>query len=231
MSFFTVAPAYRGQGLGRAIWVECLQQAKDNGYDGAIHYCVDGNASNAITVGAAKSAGLEARRVFTAGFLMRSLRPGSDEQPEPEAIDAGLFRSAAECLNPGVTLTRLWSEAEAQWHLRNTGRLSIADQTGGVLTGVVQRAADAAHTPCFFLEDVLWDRLTPEARGTLLQRLLRRASRVASIAVAPALGYADVSPFLAAGFRRSPRLLHAYLTLWRAPPDSSEFSGLYLDIV
>ena len=235
MSFFTVAPAHRGQGYGRSIWVECLRQAKNVGYDGVIHYCVEGNPSNQITTAAAKSAGFEARRVFTVKFLMRMLRPATDEpaQPTPaEAlVDTCLFLKASEGLNLEVPLVRQWSEAEANWHLSSAGRLCFSDPTGGVLSGIVQRSADAAHNPCLSIEDVLWGRLTSEARGMLLDCLMRRASQVASFAVVPMLGYADLSPFLAAGFRRSPRLIHAYLTLWDTSANFRDFSGMYLDIL
>jgi GNAT superfamily N-acetyltransferase len=235
MSFFTVAPAYRGQGYGRSIWVECLRQAKCVGYDGVIHYCVEGNPSNQITTAAAESAGFAARRVFTVKFLMGMLRPATDEPAEPSPaevlVDTCCFLKASEGLNADVPLVRQWSEAEANWHLTSPGRLCYSDPAGGVVSGIVQRSADSAHTPCLSIEDVLWDRLTAEARRMLLDRLMRRASRIASVAVVPMLGYADLSPFLAAGFRRSPRLIHAYLTLWDTSADFRDFSGMYLDIL
>jgi GNAT superfamily N-acetyltransferase len=231
MSFFTVAPAYRGHGYGSAIWADCLRQAKSAGYDGALHYCVDGNSSNAITVAAAKSAGFEARHVFTVRYVMRLLRPGTGQGPESDTINTSLFLNAAESLGAAVPLTRLWSAAEAEWQMRSPGRLCSADAKGGVLTGYVLNVLDTAHTPCFFVDDILWGQLTPEDRKALVDRLLGRASKVASLAVLPMLEYADLSPFLAAGFRRSPRLLHAYLTLWHAPPDLPELRGMYVDVL
>ena len=75
VSFFTVAPEYQGRGYGRTVFQECLQQAKSAGYDGVIHYCVDGNPSNTIMASAAKSAGFETLHVFTVKYLMRRLRP------------------------------------------------------------------------------------------------------------------------------------------------------------
>jgi hypothetical protein len=215
--------------------VECLRQAKSVGYDGIIHYSVEGNPSNQITKAAAESAGFEARRVFTIKFLMRMLRPATHEPVEPTPsevlVDTCSFLKASEGLDAEVPLVRQWSEAEANWHLTSAGRLCDSDPAGGVVSGIVQRSADSAHTPCLSIEDVLWDRLTSEARGILLDRLMRRAPQVASFAVVPMLGYADLSPFLTAGFRRSPRLIHAYLTLWDTSANSRDFSGMYLDIL
>jgi GNAT superfamily N-acetyltransferase len=230
MSFFTVAPAYRGQGYGRAVWANCLRMAKSAGYDGVLHYCVDGNPSNAVTVAAAESEGFKAHRVFTIKYLMRLLRPSGAPASDPEELDAQLLLNAAESLAP-PPLSRVWSTAEAEWQMSSYGRLFSADVNGGALTGYVLNLLDAGHTPCFFIEDVLWHRLAPEARPVLLDRFLGRASQIASLAVLPMLEYSDLSPFRAAGFRRSPRLLHAYLTLWHAQPDLQEFQSMYMDIL
>lgn len=230
MSFFTVAPAYRGQGYGRAVWANCLRMAKSAGYDGVLHYCVDGNPSNAITVAAAESAGFKANRVFTVKYLMRLLRPAAAPTSDPDELDPQLLLNAAESLAPSP-LSRVWSAAEAEWQMSSYGRLFSADVNGGALTGYVLNLLDAGHTPCFFIEDVLWHRLAPEARPALLDRFLGRVSQIASLAVLPMLEYADLSPFRAAGFRRSPRLLHAYLTLWHEQPELQEFQSIYIDIL
>ena len=150
---------------------------------------------------------------------------------EPDAADTGLFLQAAESLGAELPLIRLWGASEASWQMQSIGRLFSADERGAVLTGSVLNVADTNHMPCFFFEDILWDRLPPDARAALLARLLARASRVATLAVVPILEYADLSPFLAAGFRRSMRLLHAYLTLWNAPPNLEQFTGMYLDVL
>jgi GNAT superfamily N-acetyltransferase len=229
MSFFTVAPAYRGRGYGRAVCANCLRQAKSAGYDGVLHYCAEGNSSNAVTLAAAKSAGFEARRVFTVKYLLRLLRPSGGPASEQE-VDPHLFLNAVESLAP-APLSRVWSAAEAEWQMSSPGRLFSSDANGGVLTGCIINVRDAAHTPCLFVEDVLWGNLTPDARSALLDRLLARASRTATLAALPILEYADVSPFREAGFRRSPRLLHAYLTLWHAQPDLQEFRSMYIDVL
>jgi GNAT superfamily N-acetyltransferase len=234
MSFFTVAPGYQGQGYGRRIWAECLAQAKNAGYHGILHYCVDGNPSNAITMAGARAAGFEAQHVFTVRHMMRLLRPAADPQPEVEAVDPTLFQAAAESL-VGLPLARLWSATEAQYQMqRPPGRVCCADTAGGVLTGYVLHAADETHRPSLFIEDILWGRLEPESRGGLLSRFMSHASKIASLVIVPLLEYADMSPFIAAGFRRSPRLLHAYLTLLEESPSPGalgEFSGMYVDVL
>jgi GNAT superfamily N-acetyltransferase len=235
MSFFTVDPAYRGQGLGGAVWADCLRQAKCAGYDGVLHYCVEGNASNAITVSAARSAGFAVDRAFTIRYLMRLLRQNADQPPQPpgpaQAADTALFLQAAESLASALPLSRRWSADEAAWQMRRSGGLFATDERAGMLSGYVLNIADAARTPCLFIEDILWSRVMPEARGPLLQRFLTVASGVAKLAVVPVLEYTDYSVFKAAGFRRSPRTLHAYLTRWDSSPELREFPGMYMDVL
>jgi GNAT superfamily N-acetyltransferase len=229
MTFFTVDPAARGRGYGRIIWANCLRQAKAAGYDGAIHYCVEGNPSNAITIAGARAAGFEARRVFTVSYWMRLLRPLATPSADDAPSDPALLLDAAAALAP-APLTRLWTPAEAEWQMTAPGRLCAAAD-GGVLTGYVLHTLDAARTACCFVDDVLWDRVPPDARPALLDRFLATASRRAGLAVLPLLGYADLAPFRAAGFRRSPRLLHAYLTLWDSLPAPEPFPGMYLEVL
>src|SRR6185369_5286549 len=57
MTFFTVAPDFKGQGLGKRIWTECVNMARAAGYDGVLHYCVVGNKSNEVTQAATNDAG------------------------------------------------------------------------------------------------------------------------------------------------------------------------------
>jgi len=44
------------------------------------------------------------------------------------------------------------------------------------------------------------------------------------------LGYADMEPFNAARFRRSPRVLQAYLTVFKGDPPPEAVSAMYLDV-
>jgi GNAT superfamily N-acetyltransferase len=231
MTFFTVAPGYKGKGFGQAIWAECLKEARQAGYDGALHYCVDGDASNSITVRSASSAGFEARRVFTVGFMMRPLQSGGEHLHEGTPASVEVFLNAASSLHAEVPVQRIWSAAEAHWQLHRPGAVCATDPNGGVLTGYVIHGSDAVRTSYFIVEDILWDRLSPKQRSEMLTEVTQRAAGTASVAVLPILKYADLSPFAAAGFRRVPRLVHTYLTLWTGALDGAEFPGLYVDVL
>jgi GNAT superfamily N-acetyltransferase len=229
MTFFTVAPAHKGRGLGGAIWAECLRQAKTLGYHGALHYCGDRNPSNAVTLAGAESAGFKAHRIFTIRYMLKMLTPAARLAESPRVSD-DLFLAAAESLRVPVPLRRVWTAAEVEWLHARPGSIVSAHPGGGVLGGYAIHSADAAHTRCFFIEDILWDNLDAGERHFLLLDFLQRAAQHASVAVLPVLGYADLSPFLANRFRRSPRSLHAYLTLFTGTSVDAEFPGLYADV-
>ncbi len=57
------------------------------------------------------------------------------------------------------------------------------------------------------------------------------AAAGARIAIVPALGYAEMEPFLATGFRPSQRVVHAYLTIWSEPMPKEPVAAYYLDIL
>lgn len=99
LSFFTVAAGMKGMGYGKTVWAERLRRACEAGYDGAVHYCVDGNRSNQVTVAAARSIGFETKLVMTLGYLIRFLRLAPDAVPAPlEASFLQAFPSYAEGL-------------------------------------------------------------------------------------------------------------------------------------
>jgi GNAT superfamily N-acetyltransferase len=231
MTLFTVAPGYKGKGIGKAIWAECLKEARKAGYDGALHFCVDGEPSNSITLRAAYSAGFEARRVFTVGFMMRPLQSGAEHLHEYTPASEEVFLNAASSLHAEVPVQRIWSAAEAHWQLHRPGAVCATNPKGGVLTGYVVRGSDAARSSYFFIEDILWDRLSSKDRTEMVTEITHRAAETASIAVLPILKYTDLSPFAAAGFRRVPRLVHTYLTLWTGALDGAELPGLYIDVL
>jgi hypothetical protein len=231
MTLFTVASGYKGKGLGHAIWAECLKEAREAGYDGALHYCVDGNPSNLITVRSACSAGFEARHVFTVGFMMRALHAAAEQTHDGAPTSVQDFLNAASSLNAEVPVQRTWNAAEAHWQLHRPGVVCATGPNGGVLTGYVIHGSDQARTLYFVVEDILWDRLSPNQQTELLRETMHRAAGTATMAVLPILKYADLSPFVAAGFRRVPRLLHTYLTLWTGSLEEAELPGLYVDVL
>jgi hypothetical protein len=50
------------------------------------------------------------------------------------------------------------------------------------------------------------------------------------MAIVPCLGYADMEPFSASRFRRSSRVLQAYLTVFKGEPMPEAVSRMYLDV-
>jgi hypothetical protein len=100
-----------------------------------------------------------------------------------------------------------------------------------MLVGYIMPVANATRTKCLLVEDVLWGDLEPRERGSLVTTLLDQAALAgAQVAVAPLLGYADLEPFHAAGFRPSQRVLHAYVTVWNGEPCTEALSSMYLDV-
>ena len=232
MTFFTVAPELKGKGVGTSLWAECLRKAQSAGFGGALHYCVDGSISNQATLAGARSAGFEAKRIFTVPYLARILKPLAEfEEPTeiPEAahlflVDAGR-RIAAD-----LPIARLWSSEEAEWQLKRRHDRCVAwNPNGGLLSGCYMRVADAEQTPCLFVDEIHWGELEAESRKALLGQFLRAASQQARLAVVPLLGYADTKPLQEAGFRRSMRKLHAYLTCWQGSAPTV-VNALYADV-
>jgi hypothetical protein len=198
---------------------------------------VDGHKSNAVTAAGARAAGLEARRFFTVNYLMRFLQPVErlDRQTGAPADLIDEFMRLAAPVADRALLARLWSREEAEWQcLRRHGAVCSVSERGsrrGLLTGYVMQVADQAGSRCLLVEDILWGTLEPGERVELLGVFLNRAAAEAQLVIVPLLGYADMEPFLALGFRRSTRALHAYLIVWSGPSVPREISAVYLDVV
>ena len=232
ITWFTVHSEWKGRGLGRRVFADCVRQAKLDGYDGTLHYCVHGNHSNHVTVAGVRDAGFQAIRVRDIPFLMRIVRtPRGMEEPSMATPEDFLRAAEATCFD--VPMVRTWTALEAEWECRTRPRavaVSCKEDGGiGVLAGYVMNVADAARTPCAFIDDVLWGNLGGEAQDRLVASFLNAASRHARITVLPLLGYADLTPFERAGFRQSHRLLYAYLTLWE-PWTNGTLPGMYVDV-
>lgn len=237
LTFFTVAPAAKGRGLGKAIWAECLERARAGGYDGAIHYCVDGNKSNFVTVAAARSLGHTCERVFTVSYLMRLLRPsefagGADREFTAGAEAETLFQQLAAELSSKTAFCRLWNPEEIHWNCATRyGAVTQVDPSGrGLITAYVLQTAGAHPTRCLFIEDLLWQHLAEFERAELLKALLDRAAGIAEVAVVPVWGYTPTETFVKAAFRRSTRALHAYLTLWNNQDLGGPPLPMYIDV-
>ncbi|MGA8029515.1 MAG: GNAT family N-acetyltransferase [Bryobacteraceae bacterium] len=233
LTFFTVAPEAKGRGLGKAVWAECLERARAGGYDGAIHYCVDGNKSNFVTVAAARSMGLTCERVFTVKYLMRPLEP---RKVESESAGAGsaekLFRELAAELPSKARFRRSWNEDEIHWNCSERyGAVTEVHTSGrGLLTGYLLDTVGNPSVGCLLIEDLLWDGLAPKEQSDLLTQMLDHASVNAQIAVAPLWGYSGAETLVKAGFRRSTRAMHVYLTVWNDMDLSYPPLPMYIDV-
>jgi ribosomal protein S18 acetylase RimI-like enzyme len=232
ISFFTVAPDWKGQGIGAELWAECLRQGDEAGYGGALHFAVEGNVSNHVTRAGARRAGMVVSQVATVRYLMRLLAPSTTSVRGPPVLDD--FLAAAGGVRTDLWLARRWSRDEAEWQCRRrVDPVCVTRRVGdaaGALAGYRMRLLDGRDTRCVFVDDVLWDDLAPADRTKLLADFLAAASVGASIAVVPVLGYADVGAFQASGFRRSPRVLNAYLTAHTLPPTGDDASAMYIDV-
>jgi hypothetical protein len=80
------------------------------------------------------------------------------------------------------------------------------------------------------MEDLLWGNLDTAERATLLRRFLEATAAYGCQSVScPVLGYSSTETLTAAGFRRSKRILHTYLTLWNGQ-DPVPLSSIYVDV-
>ena len=236
MTCLTVAPQWKGHGLGVAVWAACLRQAHALGYDGAIHYCAENSVSNHATTAGARLAGWEALPLPPVQFVRRLLKPGTAiDAREPSVND---FMSAAATVGPQTPLCRLWSTSEAQWQLHQrsgAAAVTVRSESGpGAITGHVIRLLDTQGTRCLMVDDILWSSLPAAEQAELLARFLSVAATLADIIVAASdLNYSDITMLQNAGFRKSPRVLNAYLTLWNGTPkvDVASLSSMYIDVL
>jgi hypothetical protein len=186
-----------------------------------------------VTTEAAREAGLEAKRILTVKYLMRSLSgaPSRDEYSQPPSIED--FAAASAAVSP-VALERTWTAAEIEWQCRGrVDPICVTHRTTksfGILGGYRMRSLDAPQTPFAVIDDVLWHDLRGPERVELVHVFLRCVASRAQVVVVPLLGYADPSPFLEAGFRRSTRVLHGYLTIWNGDADLV-VQGMYMDVL
>jgi hypothetical protein len=165
---------------------------------------------------------------------MRLLRKSPEPKGGEAQLDLKSFRNAADCILDRAPLARTWSLAEARWQcLDRSNPIFITtghERLFGALTGYRMQAADKGGTRCVFLDDVLWEHLDQQRRRDLVKRFVALCSRSAQVLVVPLLRYFSAEPFLEAGFRRSTRVLNAYLGLW----DSAalpEMPAIYMDVI
>ena len=105
-----------------------------------------------------------------------------------------------------------------------------AEGRRGILNGYAIEVSGAAPMLTVILDNILWGKLMPDECVQLAKAFVDNAAKAgARMITTPVLGYADMQPLAAAGFRKTRRLLHAYLTAWTfAPP--TPITSMYLDV-
>ena len=235
-SFLSVSSEYKKRGYGVVLWGELVKRAQAAGFDGMVNYCVDGEPMNGMILGCCRAMKLPTERIFSVGYQMRILQSKMVSQLELkiESNDVEVLLRTAGSIAEHAPLARIWSEKEAEWQCRRYGAVVARHASGprqGVLTGHVVEIANSRRTKCLIIEDVLWGTLEQPERLALVRKLLDQVVEVgAQMAIVPNLGYADMGPFGAARFRRSPRVLQAYLTVFKGDPPPEVVSSMYLDV-
>jgi hypothetical protein len=189
-----------------------------------------------MILGCCRAMKLPTERIFSVLYQMRLLHPKPASQLEfkLESECVGALLQAGAVVADHAPLARIWSEKEAEWQCRRHGGVVARHGSGtrqAVLTGYVMEIANSQRTKCLIIEDVLWGTLEQQERLVLVRKLLDQAAAAgAQMAIVPSLGYADMEPFSAARFRRTPRVLQAYLTVFKGDPPPEAVSAMYLDV-
>ncbi len=235
-TFVTVAAAHKASGCGTAVWSELMRRSAAAGYDGVVTYCAAGQTMQRIVERCCRVLEFPHVPLKSFSYLVRAMPASADAAPDVGTHPAAraLVEAGAEYRRaPGQdteSLHRVWSVPEAEWQLSRLGAVAVTGG-GAVLSGTVSAVDDAVRTRCLIVGDILWGQLEGAARHILLAQLLDRAAgEGASYAVVPLLGYADLRPFLAAGFLPAPNTMHANLTLW-SDPRAHPPESFYLDVI
>ena len=236
-TFLTSAPEFKGTTIGPAMWTEFLKRARAAGYDGAINFCAEGSPSNGVVTACGRRLGLSTQKVFTISYLLRLLRPvAAAPADQPQDSDVHLFVELTRERPSRAALARLWTHEEAEWQChKREGAICVslrASGRRGLLTGSTVEVLGTPPVRTLLLEDLLWDDLDADERVHLLDRTLAvAAGQGVQIASVPLMGYADVTPLLTRGFRKSRRLMHTYLTVWNGPEPATPLPNLYMDVL
>jgi len=235
VSFLSVAPEHKRSGYGPVLWGELLKRARKMEYDAALDFTVEGDGWSSQIVPVARVLRQTTARVFSVSFMARVLK-GDEAPPEARAgqcdMPAMLCEAAAR-ISAEVPMVRCWSRPEAEWQCRRHGALNTmmcVEERHGILNGYAICAAGPTPMPIAMLDNILWGELAPAECVALAKAFVGNAARAgARMVVTPVLNYADMQPLAAAGFRKTRRLLHAYLTPWTFPAPAS-LPSLYIDV-
>jgi len=237
VSFLSVAPEDKRLGFGALIWGELIKRARGLGYDGTINFCVEGDDMNRQMLALARAFRQPTARIFGIHYMARFLRGDetADVGEDPACDVVSILLEKSRALAAAVPLTRSWSPEEAGWQcLRRQGALTVglcAETRRGMLSGYAIETSGATPMLCVLLDDIVWGDLASAEREQLAKLFLHRSAQAgAKMVITPVLGYADTQPLASAGFRKTRRLLHPYLTLWNAVPGSESISAMYMDV-
>lgn len=234
-TFLTAAAEHKQKGYGILAWSELVRRAREAGLDGVVNYCVEGEPMERMIVGACRRVRIPVVRAYSIQYASKLLlgRPGPIVDEDGQATADAFLRAAAPIAD-SVPLARLWTAEEARWQCTRAGAVVARrgeDGRAGLVTGYVVELADRRRTACVFVDDVLWGELADEEKSRLVETFVRKATAAgARIAVLPRLGYADLGPFLAHGFRPSQRVVHMYLSVWSDPDMDAPVGAAYLDV-
>jgi GNAT superfamily N-acetyltransferase len=234
MTFFAVEPDLQGRGIGARLWQSCLTALRARGFDGVIHYCAAGNRSNDVTVAGAAAAGCFAHRVRAIQYLRLLLRGGSSSSAEAsKSVDT--FMSAAEAAASKLRLARRWSRTEAEFHMWDRPDAFVVTEEGGsgalAIAGHLRTIADSGQTRCVVVDDVLVAGGPVEESVRVARQFLACAADSARLAIVPDASGSDLTFLRSLGFRRSPTVMNAYVTLWEPWLEPPASMPIYMDVM
>lgn len=230
-SFLTVAPTARGKNLGGAIWHDVLARARQRGLDGAISFCVDGEAMDRKLARFTELSPTTTSKAFTVTYLARPI-PKTGIRDRQRA-DPKLLLSKSRTLK--TEFCRLWTGPEATWQCdEREGAFGCSFAKGdqmGTISAYAMLTGGAKPICCGLVDDVLWDGTDDTQRSHMIDLLLNsaRGSGVELLLV-PMLKYFDPEPFVAAGFRRTRRTLNMYLTSFNGSLVPDVMDAVYVDV-
>jgi hypothetical protein len=216
VSYLTVAPEFKRFGFGPLIWGELLQRARTLGFDGAVDFTVEGDPWSKQILAVARALRQPTVHIFDVPFMARLLKEGDGAASVDEAKASGALLKASSGVAGDVA--RVWSQAEAEWQCQRLGAVNAVTSVegrGGMMNGYAIETSGAAPMLCVIVDNILWGDLVAEERGELVRCFIGKAAQSgARMITTPVLGYADMQPLVGAGFRKTRRRLHAYLTAW-----------------
>ena len=116
-SFLSVLPEYKKFGFGIALWTELVKRARDEGFDGMLNFCVDGEPMNRMVEGCCRRLNLPVLRIFSIRYMSSLLKPAdfSASAVRGAASDVDDFLNLAAPLVSSQPLAREWTAEEAEW--------------------------------------------------------------------------------------------------------------------